>query len=407
MTETRTGVSHPAAPAAAGSTPGFRPDIEGLRAVAVALVVLFHAGVPGVGGGYVGVDVFFVISGFLITSLMLREVAATGRISLLGFTARRCRRILPAAGAVLIAVVLASYHWLGFLRGDEIAEDASWAALFASNFRFASQGVDYLASQAAPSPVQHFWSLAVEEQFYLFWPAALVLLLWLGFRWALPYWLAGAVALSFAYSVWQSGTWAYFSPATRAWELGAGCLLALVAARLHLVPYRIAGAMAASGLALVVVAALTFDETTPFPGYAAALPVVGTVLVLAGRGDALLARRPLMWLGRLSFSLYLWHWPVLIIAEQAEGGPLGARQRALLVLLSLGLAVMTYVCVEDPIRRSGRLRRSHLLSLALALLLIAAPLAVARWKTSTSPAADVGRGEYQPRLGAPVTHAQD
>ncbi|MFF5082139.1 acyltransferase family protein [Actinoplanes sp. NPDC000266] len=408
MTETRTGVSHPAAPAAAGPTSGFRPDIEGLRAVAVILVVLFHAGVPGVGGGYIGVDVFFVISGFLITSLMLREVDETGRVSLIGFYARRCRRLLPAAGLVLVTVVLASYHWLGFLRGDEIAEDASWAALFASNFRFAAQGVDYLASQSAASPVQHFWSLAVEEQFYLVWPVALILLLWLGFRWALPYWLIGAIVLSLAYAVGQAGTWSSFSPVTRLWELGAGCLLGLAATRLRHIPYRIASTMAAIGVALIVITALTFDEQTPFPGYAAALPVGATMLVLAGRADALLGGRPMMFLGRLSYSLYLWHWPVLIIAEQAAGRPLPALTRAVLVLLSVALAVVTYLCVEDPIRHNRRLRRSHLLTLALAVLMVAAPLAVAGWKTSTSPSADTGRGgEYQPRLGAPAAHVQD
>src|SRR5689334_14373503 len=137
MTETTT--RRPAVPAAAGAPIRFRPDVEGLRAVAVLLVVLFHAGVPGLAGGYVGVDVFFVVSGFLITSLMLREVRRTGGLSLIGFYARRARRILPAAALVLTATLLASYHWLGFLRGDEIAEDVVWSALFAGNFRFADQ----------------------------------------------------------------------------------------------------------------------------------------------------------------------------------------------------------------------------------------------------------------------------
>jgi peptidoglycan/LPS O-acetylase OafA/YrhL len=404
MMETRTGTRHPAAPAAAGTKPGFRPDIEGLRAVAVVLVVLFHAGVPGVGGGYIGVDVFFVISGFLITSLMLREADAGGRLSLAGFFARRARRILPAATLVLVTVVLTTYYWLGFLRGDEIAEDAVWATLFASNFRFASEGVDYLASPLAPSPVLHFWSLAVEEQFSVVWPVAFVLLLWLGFRWALPYWLAGAVVVSFAYSVSQSGAGSYFSPAGRAWELGAGCLLALAATRLPLIPHRIASVLAGTGLALIVVAALTFDELTPFPGCAAALPVLATVLVLAGRADALLSPRPLVRLGRLSYALYLWHWPVLVIGEQVNGEPLPVPLRVLLVLLSVGLAVVTYACVEEPIRRNRRLQRSHLLTLALAILLVAAPLAVAAWKTSTSPAADPG---HRPGLGAPAAHVQD
>ncbi len=277
MTETTTEVRDRAAhDGAAGPSLRFRPDVEGLRAVAVAAVVLFHAGVPGIGGGYIGVDVFFVISGFLITSLMLREVATTGGVSLVRFYGRRCRRILPASSLVLVAVVLAGYHWLGFLRGDEIAADGRWAALFASNFNFAAQGVDYLDSQAAPSPLQHFWSLAVEEQFYFVWPALLALLIWLGLRHATPAVLGFAVAGSLAFSIWQTGTtWSYFSPATRAWELGAGCLLALAADRLDRIPPGVAAALAGTGLAGIVVAALSFDSTTPFPGYAAALPVRG------------------------------------------------------------------------------------------------------------------------------------
>jgi peptidoglycan/LPS O-acetylase OafA/YrhL len=189
---------------------------------------------------------------------------------------------------------------------------------------------------------------------------------------------------------------------TRGWELGAGCLLALAATRLDRIPYRIATAMAGTGLALIVVAALTFDDATPFPGYAAALPVLATVLVLAGRGGSVLGRWPLVRLGRVSYPFYLWHWPVLVIAEQAYGGPLPATSRALLVVASLGLAVITYVCLEDPIRRSAHLRRSYVLSLSLAAWLIVAPLVVARWQTSTSPATDPGNGaEYSPRLGAP------
>src|SRR3954470_19423983 len=219
MTETTTEARHPAATRAAGLSLPFRPDIEGLRAVAVAAVVLFHAGVPGVGGGYIGVDVFFVISGYLITSLMLREVAITGGLSLLRFYGRRARRILPASSVVLVTVILAGYHWLGFLRGGEIASDGRWAALFASNFNFAAQGVDYLESPGAPSPLQHFWSLAVEEQFYIVWPALLALLIWLGLRHATPIVLALVLAASLACSVWHRATWSYFSPATRAWEV--------------------------------------------------------------------------------------------------------------------------------------------------------------------------------------------
>jgi peptidoglycan/LPS O-acetylase OafA/YrhL len=368
MTETTTEVRDRAAhDGAAGPSLRFRPDIEGLRAVAIAAVVLFQAGVPGIGGGYIGVDVFLVVSGFLITSLMMRELAATDGVSLLRFYGRRCRRILPASGLVLTTVVLAGYHWLGLPRGDEIAADGRWAALFASNLN--------LDPPAAPSPLQHFWSLAVQEQFYLAWPALLALLAWLGLRHAAPALLALTVVGSMAWSISQAGTpGSYFSPATRAWELGAGCLLALAADRLERIPPGVAAALAGTGLAGIVVAALGFDSTTPFPGYAAALPVLATLLVLAGRGDALLAVPPLRWLGRISYSLYLWHWPVLIIAEQAYG-PLTGPARGGLILVSVGLAAITYACIENPIRHSRNLRRSHLLTAALAAVLIAAPLA--------------------------------
>ncbi|GAA0562224.1 hypothetical protein GCM10010172_51770 [Paractinoplanes ferrugineus] len=365
----------------------FRPDIEGLRAVAVAAVVLGHAGVPGIGGGYIGADVFFVVSGFLITSLMMRELAATGEISLLRFYGRRARRLLPAAALVLVTVVLAGYHWLGSGRGDEIAADGRWAALFAADFNFAAQGVDYLRSQSAPSPLQHFWSLAVEEQFYLVWPALIGLLIWLGLRHSAPLVLALAVAGSLACSIVQTGTaWSYFSPATRAWELGAGCLLALVADRFDRIPPAVATALAGFGLGGIVVAALSFDDSTPVPGYAAALPVVATMLVLAGRGDAVLGVAPLRWLGQISYPLYLWHWPMLIIAEQAHG-PLPPRARLGLVLLSVALAIVTHVFVENPIRHSPALARSPLRTAVVALLLVAVPVAVVQWRTNTSSTA--------------------
>ncbi|WP_433299115.1 acyltransferase family protein [Actinoplanes sp. CA-030573] len=351
MTEARTEVRHPAANRAAGPSLPFRPDIEGLRGVAVAAVVLFHAGVPGVGGGYIGVDVFLVISGFLLTSLTMREVAATGELALLRFLGRHARRVLPAASVVLVTVTVAGYHWLGQRRGDEIASDGRWAALFASNFNLAAQGVDYLRAQAAPSPLQHLWSLAVGAQLGVLWPALLALLIWLGLRHATPAVLGLAVAGSLACSVWQAGApWSYFSPATRAWELGAGCLLALVAGHLSRIPAGLSAAMAGAGLAGIVVAALSFTDGTPFPGHAALLPVVATVLVLAGRGDAVLGWAPLRWVGRISYPLYLWHWPLLVIAEQAYG-PLSGRTRAGLVLLGVVLAICTYVLVENPIRQ--------------------------------------------------------
>ena len=370
MTRTATAVRIPTARrGSAGTTPldggTFRRDVAGLRAVAVALVVLFDLGVPGLTGGYVGADVFFVISGYLITALLLREADTTGRVALLAFYGRRARRILPAAGLVLVVVLLIARYWFG-------------ARIAASNFH-----VDHLA---APLPLRHLGSLAVEVQFYLIWPAVLALLLTLPPRFdahrAVPFVLGCATGGSLAWSALHAGTWSSASPITRAWELGAGALLALAGNDRHRIPHRLAAGLSWLGLALILAAALVYQRGTPFPGIAATVPVLGAVLVLAGRGDGLLGLPPLQWLGRISYSLYLWHWPVLVLAEQAHGGGLPGWTRGLLLLVSVGLAKITYILVEQPIRRNARLGRSPALLLAVALLLIAAPLAAAWWTIS-------------------------
>ncbi len=213
----------------------FRPDIEGLRAIAVLLVVLNHAGVPALQGGYVGVDVFFVVSGFLITGLLLKEAERGRRISLLGFYARRARRILPAATLVLAVTVVSSFALIGGTNAARTAEDGQWAALFASNFRAISQGTDYWASDLPPSPLQHYWSLAVEEQFYLFWPAAMMAVAAIGrrvtLRTRLTFLLAVTIAVSLTWSVYattENASAAYFSPLTRTWELAAGAIIAVL-----------------------------------------------------------------------------------------------------------------------------------------------------------------------------------
>lgn len=212
----------------------FRPDVEGMRAVAVVLVLLYHAfGAPFI-GGFVGVDVFFVISGFVITDVLLRERSDRGRISIPGFYARRVRRILPAATLVIVSTVAAAYRWLGFIAGNQIAEDGKWAAAFVANIRFALLGTDYFGEQLPPSPLQHMWSLGVEEQFYVVWPALFLVMVLVGRglrdRGALAVVLAIAMAASFAWSLVQTPvnpTWAYFSPLTRAWELALGALIAV------------------------------------------------------------------------------------------------------------------------------------------------------------------------------------
>ncbi|MFI1989368.1 acyltransferase family protein [Actinoplanes sp. NPDC020271] len=331
----------------------FRSDIEGLRAIAVLLVVLSHAGVPLMAGGYVGVDVFFVISGFLITSLLLRE-AAQGRISIRRFYARRALRLLPAAAVVLVGTLIAAKLWLPAIRIGELCKDALSAAGYVANLRFAETGTDYLNADAPPSPFQHFWSLAVEEQFYLLWP----LLLMLPKRKPL---LIGLVAASFTAGVLEtarSAPWAYFGPHTRAWELGVGALLAVFGVRLR---SRILGG---AGLVAIVVAALWFDDATPYPGMYALLPVAGAAAVLAG-GFTPLAARPLQAVGRLSYGWYLWHWPLLLIGPAALGVEPSLPLALGLATVALGLAWVTYHLVENPLRHQQRLRARPIRALGL------------------------------------------
>ncbi|WP_041834335.1 acyltransferase family protein [Actinoplanes sp. N902-109] len=331
---------------------GHRRDIEGLRAVAVLLVVAYHCGLPVVSGGYVGVDVFFVISGFLITGLLLRELRGTGTLSIPRFYARRALRLLPASATVVVATVVASALWLPPLRLSGILSDALHTSIYTMNYRLAAIGTDYLQADADPSPLQHFWSLAVEEQFYLVWP---VLILALGRRRGLGAALSVLTAGSLALALWQTrenAGWAYFGAHTRAWELGVGALLALGAVRLPrwCVP---------AGLVAVGVSAVLYTAETPFPGYAALLPVLGTAAVIAGgtgRPAGLLGTPVLQGIGRLSYSWYLWHWPMLLIAPAVVGRPLAGWENVLVALGALGLAALTFALIENPMRQPAVLR---------------------------------------------------
>ena len=372
----------------------FRPDVEGLRAVAVGLVVLCHAGVPGFEGGYIGVDVFFVLSGFLITGLLVRERENTGATSMAGFYARRARRILPAATIVLVVTVLASYHWLGFLRGNTIAEDGKWTALFAANLRFASEGTQYLNVTAPPSPLQHYWSLAVEEQFYLFWPLLFMVTASVAPRRNLARKLGAVLALivvvSFAWSVVQTRSdvaWAFFSPLTRAWELALGALLAVALAHRNARPGKLGNLVSWGGLTAILGAAILFDNHTGIPGYAAALPVVGAGMVVLGgtvaprRGaERLLGLPPLQVLGKWSYSLYLWHWPILTIAAQRAGHELTLTENLGLVAAAVVLAAVTHYVLENPLRYAPLLTRSPWTSISVGVCFLLAALSVCAWQ---------------------------
>ncbi|WP_307783884.1 acyltransferase family protein [Streptomyces spinoverrucosus] len=358
--------------------------------MAVSLVVLSHAGVPYVAGGYIGVDVFFVISGFLITSLMLREWSREGRISLGRFYARRALRLLPASTLVVLATLAGSWLFLGPLRFADYAKDAIASAWYVVNFRLAEAGTDYFNTDVPPSPFQHFWSLAVEEQFYLIWPVLLIVALKLFRRRALlaiP--LLALAAASFAVNLHlteSSPSWAYFGSQGRLWELAVGALLAVVAHRLDDIPRPVAAVVSWAGLAAIGYATLVFDESTPFPGHNALIPVLGAAAVLAcgsagGRwgAGALLSLRPAVWIGGISYAWYLWHWPLILIVPAAAGfgehdGPL----RLIAALCGVPLAWLTLHLVENPMRfhRAFKARAGRGLALGLGLSAVAAAAAL-------------------------------
>ncbi len=393
----------------------FRPDIEGLRAVAVLAVVLFHAGLPGIGGGFIGVDVFFVVSGFLITGLLWREAAETGTIRLVRFYGARARRLLPAAATVLVATVIGAVLLLPPLQARSVIGDGLAGALYAGNYRFAMQGTEYLRADAAPSPLQHYWSLGVEEQFYLLWPALILGIAWIlgrttkragveAMRSAAPYALvlAALAGLSFLLSLaWTGGwpSWAFFSLPTRAWELAAGGLVALSVGLWRRIPAPAAAAVGWGGLALIVFACIQIRESTPYPGTAALLPVLGTAMVIVAGCAAprLGVGRFLSWplmrsTGRLSYSWYLWHWPVLVLAPALLGQQLSLAGRLAMVLVSLGLAILTLHLIEDPARFAAALRASGVRSLATGAVVTAVAVCASLVLLAMRPV-PVGAGE--------------
>jgi peptidoglycan/LPS O-acetylase OafA/YrhL len=382
-----------------GSAPGdrtFRPDVEGLRTVAVLLVVLYHAGLSWLPGGYVGVDVFFVISGYVITGVLLRERSSSGTTSLLGFYARRCRRILPAATIVLVSTMVVAHLVLGEAAGRQTADDAKWAAVFLANFHFASVGTNYLSAQLPPSPLQNLWTLSVEEQFYLVFPTLFLVVATLRTRFSLRTRLLAVLGalgfISLAWSVVETSVnpnAAYFSPFTRAWELALGAMVALAAPWLSKIPAAVAAGVTWVGLGAVIVAGVVFTAATPYPGIAVSLPVVGAAMVIAGGtadptlgAERLLGLRPARALGRLSYSLYLWHWPILILAAEHDGRsslPFSTNLRWLAVALVASVA--TYSLVENPVRHSGWLRRRSAASVGIGLCLIAITFGTATIET--------------------------
>ncbi|MEU4776912.1 acyltransferase family protein [Micromonospora sp. NPDC023633] len=368
MTAVMTGERNvaPVRPHADGKA-SFRPDVQGLRALAVIVVILEHV-FHRPAGGFVGVDAFFVISGFLITGLLLKEHERTGRISFADFYRRRVRRIMPLAVLVLVVTYLAtSLLFLGE-RVRSTAWDALWAALFSANWRFAAVGTDYWQTDGPVSPLRHYWSLSVEEQFYFVWPVLLVLVLGLAARraWSrgrartavgmvMTVVVAGSIAFAFR-EVADAPTVAYFSTFSRAWELGVGALLAVAMPLLARIPAAARPLLQWLGLTGLVVSLAVITSQTPFPVPGAFLPVLSTALVIGGGvgGQRLmfpLTNRLSRYVGDISYSLYLWHFPLIILIDAALPDASHAA------LLALGgtvlLSVASYHLVEEPVRRSS------------------------------------------------------
>src|SRR3954451_5773803 len=351
----------------------FRADIQGLRAIAVLLVVLYHAHVPGVTGGFVGVDVFFVISGFLITSALKAEADREGRISFSRFYGRRMRRLLPPAALVLVFTVVMAAFVLPVTQAQSVVKDVFYSAIYAINYHLAFEGVDYQNATAPPSPLQHFWSLAVEEQFYIVWPLLIALCLLVGRRKHYMKMMVGAIVLLSAGTLLASilqtphdTSLSYFSIHTRAWELGAGALLALAHNRL-VMPQWIRATLAWAGLTAIVATAFLYTDQTLYPGWAAVVPVAGTAAVLAagtlGTVPSLqrfLGHGSMQYMGKVSYAWYLWHWPLLILlpawAGRDSGSEFGWGYNLEIVFLAFWAAVLTYFLENAAARHSLSLR---------------------------------------------------
>jgi peptidoglycan/LPS O-acetylase OafA/YrhL len=404
VTEVLSTAARPATGRAAVDSRGFRPDIQGLRALAVSMVVIYHLYPSLLPGGYTGVDVFFVISGFLITGHLWRDYQRDGRVRLLDFWGRRARRLVPAAALVLAVTWIVARLVLPPSRLADTAGQIKASALYFQNWQLAHEAVDYLTSSDAATPVQHFWSLSVEEQFYLVWPLLFVVAALVSRRRrrvVLVGLVVTLVAASLAYSVYETRVdraAAYFVTTTRMWELGAGGLLAMLPERVDRVLRR-QGWLGWAGLAAVLASACTLRGTSAFPGVLALLPVSGAVMLIAGGSDrgrhgpaGLMSVRPMVFLGGISYSLYLWHWPVIDLWTADSGKSPGPVSGPVLIAVSLAAAWWTKVYVEDQVRLSPKLTGHSWRSLST-VLAAALPVALVSVYLASVP------GQWDGKLG--------
>ena len=415
---------------------GYRADIEGLRAAAILLVVASHAGIPWLAGGYIGVDIFFVLSGYLITGLLVQEIRSSGNIHLLAFFARRLRRLLPALLFMITCITCAAILLLPPLDHPDQAISARMATFWASNISFAFEKLEYFSPGADTNLFLHTWSLGVEEQFYLTWP--FLILFFLGaFRWQgqqkkykqLQYGMYGTILICLIFSIFLSYTkpiWGFYLMPSRAWQFALGALIflkttnngeSLIASTCMTASVRfrnISHVIGWFGFGLIIATSALLDRDTVYPGFWAILPSLGTALVLASGSisncsgvHSILRLRSMQWLGRLSYSWYLWHWPVLLLGNTIDGLNTTISQLILLAI-SLVLAIFSYRVVESPIRYHIGLKQSPIKVFVAAITLMGCSVAVSSgWlELSESWSNDPHMRRYiEVRQDAPIIYA--
>lgn len=351
-------------------------EIQGLRALAALLVLFFHANF--ISGGFIGVDIFYVISGFLITGLLVKELNLNGRISLRAFYLRRSKRLLPASFLVLLVTAVLAWWFLPAISRGSIGRDLVASSLYISNYLFAFWQNDYQNLNSTPSPFIHYWSLAVEEQFYLFWP--LLILGMARFRSHKKFYFGFSIVVitSLALGIWLTKVapiWAFYSLPTRAWELGFGAFLSICIEKFRrYFPDWVYRQIAILGLILLVLSIFYFDEHTPFPGSAALVPVTGTTLLILSIGqwprvmEFLATNRISLWLGKISYPLYLWHWPILVLPISFWARELTLNERFIALFVTLLLADLTNRYIERPIQLRKYSAKRIIASISLGMI---------------------------------------
>jgi len=376
-------------PTAKEAGSNFRPDIQGIRAIAVTLVLACHAGIPWAKGGFIGVDIFYVLSGFLITGLVVREIKKTGTVSIRNFYARRAKRLLPMAALVLVFISIGTLFIFSLARQVEIGGDVFAAALYFVNWHFIVQGVDYFAAaDGIHSPVQHYWSLSVEEQFYLVWPLLLMLGGFLAAKFrrhlhvVILVIIVPVAIISLIYGIHFTKVnpeAAFFSTFARAWQLAFGAILALTLPKMVKIPGWLASVIGLAAVGVLLWATYSMSASTAFPGTHGLIPVLATVTLLivgasgTGASTWLLSTRPFQYLGNISYSWYLWHWPFVVFALGIFDN-LTWKWLVVATLLSWIPTQISHTLLEDPVRRAKilKLRPNRAITIGVACSLAAA-----------------------------------